>query len=207
MKSADAARPRVSKTTTVRLDDLQPRVVAAAAAAGVGPSTWLRDLVRRELEAIAPTDVGAPAGDAGNSTAVYRAWLSADLTAQLDARRKRDGFRSRAAVLRALISGVGVVGGADASGVGNAGAGGAAPGKPVALREAVDALGASNHALVGVARSVSGIAKTLRGNGGVARVIDRIELEAAVGAIDAHVLAASQLLGDLRPMLKRAADQ
>ena len=42
--------PKVSNTTTVHLGELRPRLVAAAAAAGVGPSTWLRDLVRRELD-------------------------------------------------------------------------------------------------------------------------------------------------------------
>ena len=114
MKTADDVRPRVSKTTTVRLDELQPQVLAAAAAAGVGPSTWLRDLVRRELTA-AQVPASGGADSVAEGAGVYRAWLDADLTAQLDERRRRDGFRSRAAVLRALIKGVGITAGGVAS--------------------------------------------------------------------------------------------
>ena len=198
--------PKASNTTTVHLGDLRPRLVAAAAVAGVGPSTWLRDLVRRELDAVAPASASQPSPEADTSSAVYRAWLNADLTAQLDVRRERDGFRSRAAVLRALISGVGITGDVDASTVGEKSAVGPSS-RPAALRDAVDVLGASNHQLVGVARNVSSIAKILREGNGATRVIDRIRLEESVDAINSHVRAASELLGDLRPLLKRSANK
>ena len=93
MTNADARPAKVSKTTSVRLDDLHERVAAAAAVAGVGPSTWLRDLARRELgPAVDGQDAAAHASE--GSALVYRAWLNADMTAQLDVRKRRDGFRS-----------------------------------------------------------------------------------------------------------------
>jgi hypothetical protein len=200
----DDARPRVSKTTTVRLDDLYPSVAAAAKAAGVGPSTWLRDLALRELEALGQL-AASEATDAGESTSsVYRAWLNADLTAQLDLRRQRDGFRSRAAVLRALIAGVGITGASEALDSGVAAAAGPSE-APATLRQAVDALGASNHQLVAIVQGVSSVAKALREADGVPRVIDRIRLDETVVAIGSHLRIASQLLGDLRPLLKSAA--
>ena len=203
MTKADARPARVSKTTSVRLDDLHERVAAAAAVAGVGPSTWLRDLARRELgAAVDGEDLGAHSSE--GSALVYRAWLNADMTAQLDVRKKRDGFRSRAAVLRALIEGVGITdGGARTAGASEDGA----SRRSGDLRGAVDALGASNHQLVAIARNVSGIARALRESEGAARVIDRIRLVEAVDAINAHVRVASELLGDLRPLLKRAGDK
>ena len=205
MTKADARPARVSKTTSVRLDDLHDRVVAAAAVAGVGPSTWLRDLARRELgAAVDHQDSEAHTPDA--SALVYRAWLNADMTAQLDVRKKRDGFRSRAAVLRALIEGVGITDGSSGARSAVASKDGASE-RPGALREAVDALGASNHQLVAIARNVSGIAKALREGDGAARVIDRIRLVETVDAINGHVRVASELLGDLRPLLKRSADK
>jgi hypothetical protein len=200
----DDARARVSKTTTVRLDDLYLSVAAAARAAGVGPSTWLRNLALRELEALG--QLGASeASDAGESTSsVYRAWLNADLTAQLDVRRQRDGFRSRAAVLRALIAGVGITGAGEPVDAGVEGAAGPSE-APATLRQAVDALGASNHQLVAIVQGVNSVAKSLREADGVPRVIDRIRLDETVVAIGSHLRVASQLLGDLRPLLKSAA--
>ena len=205
MKTADDVRPRVSKTTTVRLDDLQPQVLAAAAAAGVGPSTWLRDLVRREFAgAQQPASEGVDGVAEG--AGVYRAWLDADLTAQLDERRRRDGFRSRAAVLRALIKGVGITAGGVPSAALSAsdGASVAPGGASVSLRDAVDVLGVSNHELVAIGRNVSQIAKAMRAGERSERVIDRIRLEEAMATIHRHVESASQLLGVLRPLLRRS---
>jgi hypothetical protein len=208
MKTADDVRPRVSKTTTVRLDDLQPQVLAAAAAAGVGPSTWLRDLVRREFAgAQQPASEGVDGADGiAEGAGVYRAWLDADLTAQLDERRRRDGFRSRAAVLRALIKGVGITaGGVPSAALGPADGASVAPGgASVSLGHAVAVLGVSNHELVAIGRNVSQIAKAMRVGERSERVIDRIRIEEAVATINRHVESASQVLGVLRPLLKRS---
>jgi hypothetical protein len=198
--------PRISKTTSVRLDDLHEQVLAAAMASGVGPSTWLRDLARRELSAGVSSSPSAEAVDSEASAAVYRAWLSADLTAQLDLRRKRDGFRSRAAVLRALISGVGITAGGDVAAPRDEAAAGPL-GRPATLRDAVDVLGASNHQLVAIARNVSVIAKALRDGDGAGRVIDRIRLEESVTAVRTHIQVASVLLGVLRPLLKSSGNK
>ena len=196
--------PKVNPTTSVHLGELKPALLAAAAAAGVGPSTWIRDLVARELTSLGPVPAEIEDDDdAGDrSTAVYRAWLSADLTQALDVRKERDGFKSRAAVIRALIVGVGITSAPSVSGSAPDAAG-EAPGAAATLREAVEALGASNHELVGIARNVGNVAKAVREGSGGTRVIDRIRLEEAVESINAHLKVASKLLGDLRPLLKR----
>ena len=195
--------PKVNPTTSVHLGELKPSLLAAAAAAGVGPSTWIRDLVARELTSLGPVPAEIEDDDAGDrSTAAYRAWLSADLTQALDVRKERDGFKSRAAVIRALIVGVGITDAPPVSGRAPDAAG-EAPDAAATLREAVKALGASNHELVGIARNVGNVAKAVREGSGGTRVIDRIRLEEAVESINAHLKVASQLLGDLRPLLKR----
>ena len=197
--------PKVNPTTSVHLGEWKPALLAAAAAAGVGPSTWIRDLIGRELASLAPAQPAIEDDEVGErSTAVYRAWLSAELTEALDARKERDGFKSRAAVIRALIAGVGITGAASVPGDASKAPGGA-PGAAATLRASVDALGASNHELVGIARNVGNIAKSLRDSSGALRVIDRIRLDEALVAVNGHIKVASQLLGDLRPLLKRVA--
>ena len=193
--AASAKRRRV---TSVDLGELRPHVERASASAGVGPSTWLRDLVKRDLASRAEHLVEGAASGSDIQTAqtlVYRAWLDAGLTAKLDERRQRDGFRSRAAVLRALIDGVGMTQGA--LGMRDADHG-------VSLREVVEALGASNYQLVSLGRNINQIAKMLRTVPGKATATDSLVLEAAATAIHEHVSQASKLVGQLRPMLRRA---
>jgi len=158
------------------LGELRARVDAAAAAVGLGPSTWLKDLVRREVAGL-PVDQ-APVAERGET--VYRAALDADLVAKLDERVQSDGLRDRAAGLRALIEGAVVL---PQSG-------------DVSLREAVDALARSNHLLTALWQRLSG-------NPGSAD--ERRALRAASGEIRAHLSAAVPLVGQLRPLLKRPA--
>jgi len=187
------APAKKGSTTTIYLGELKPLIDAAAASAGVGPSTWLRDLARRELANGAASEL--PSKDAG--AAVYRAWLDRDLVAKLDERRRRDGFRSRAAVLRAVIEGVGVTGDTAERDV-SAGAEGAS------LQDAVLALGNSNQKLVAIGRNVEQIAKSIRGSSGGATVVaEKQMLARSISEISEHVEIASKLLGKLRPLLKR----
>ena len=74
----------------------------------------------------------------------------------------------------------------------------------VSLREVVEALGASNHQLVSIGRNVNQIAKMLRTVPGKTTATDSLVLEAAATAIHEHVSQASKLVGQLRPMLRRA---
>src|SRR5947209_236416 len=67
---------KTGATTTIYLGKLKPQVAAAAAVAGVGPSTWIRDSVRRALSdeigrAASPALDGS--GDVGAEQSVYRA--------------------------------------------------------------------------------------------------------------------------------------
>lgn len=166
---------------------MKERVAELSAAAGVGPSTWLRDLVHREVgrgesvDSPPACDVVAEAPEHGP----YRTWLDAGLTAKLDLLMEANGFRTRPATLRALLEGVRVAGG-----------GGAATG------DAVQALGESNGRLVAIARNVNQIAKSLQAGGRVLTA-DRIALDDAVRAIHKHVEVAALLVSELRPMLKR----
>ena len=166
---------------------MKERVAELSAAAGVGPSTWLRDLVHREIgrsgSADAPPtdDIDPEAPEHGP----YRTWLDAGLTAKLDLLMGANGFRTRPATLRALLEGVRVAGG-----------GGAATG------DAVQALGESNGRLVAIARNVNQIAKSLQAGGRVLTA-DRMALDEAVLAIHKHVEVAALLVSELRPMLKR----
>ncbi len=180
-------RPRRT-TTSVDLGDLRDRLAEVSAASGVGPSTWIRELVRRELsadgapaitKAAAKADTAAPA-----SENVYRAWLDAELTAKLDVLTERGGFRTRAATLRAVLEGVNV---GDAN---------------VSVSGAVEALGISNHRLVAIGRNINQIAKALHGSGGRATTADVLALDEALMAIHEHLDLAAVLVGELRPMFK-----
>ena len=82
-----AASPKRRRVTSVDLGEWRPHVERASASAGVGPSTWLRDLVKRDLASSAEHPVEGAASGSDIQTAqtlVYRAWLDAGLTAKLD---------------------------------------------------------------------------------------------------------------------------
>jgi len=176
-------RPR-RLTTSVDLGELRARLVEVSAAAGLGPSTWIRELVRRELStegsaAITKQDARAPATEG-----VYRAWLDSDLTTQLDVLTVRGGFKTRVATLRALVKGVNV---GDSN---------------VSVGDAVEALGASNHRLVAIGRNMNQIARALHGAGSKATTADVLAFDDALRAIHRHLDLAAALVGELRPMFK-----
>lgn len=184
----DALGPR-RVTTSVDLGELRARLVEVSNAAGLGPSTWIRDLVRRELSAEGPPAVTKPDAGVPASEGVYRAWLDAELTAKLDLMTKRGGFRTRVATLRALVEGVNV---GDSN---------------VSLGDAVEALGASNHRLVAIGRNVNQIAKALHGAGGKATTADVLALDDALRVIHGHVDLAANLVGELRPLFKSKEEE
>ncbi len=175
-------------TTSVDLGELRARLVEVSAAAGVGPSTWIRELVRRELSVVGSPSTSKAVAAAPASEGVYRAWLDGELTSKLDLLTQRGGFRTRAATLRALLEGVNV---GDAN---------------VSLGDAVVALGESNHRLVAIGRNINQIAKALHGAGGRATTADVLALDAALRAIHTHLDLASTLVGELRPMFKSKAE-
>lgn len=159
---------------------MKERLADVSAAAGIGPSTWIRELVRRELDGKAPTPAANPVTPP--SEPVYRAWLDASLTTKLDLLTERGGFRTRVAALRALLEGVNLTAGSS-------------PG------EAVRALGLSNHRLVAIGRNVNQIAKALHA-GGSAGAADRLVLDETVQAVHKHLDLAATLVAELRPMFK-----
>lgn len=180
----DAALGPRRVTTSVDLGELRARLIEVSAAAGLGPSTWIRELVRRELSAEGSPAVTKPDAVVPAAEGVYRAWLDTELTTKLDLLTVRGGFRTRVATLRALVEGVNV---GDSS---------------VSLVDAVEALGASTHRLVAIGRNINQIAKALHGAGGKARTGDVIALDDALRVIYGHVDLAANLVGELRPMFK-----
>ena len=175
-------------TTSVDLGELRARLVEVSAAAGIGPSTWIRELVRRELSAEGSPAAPKPVAATAPSEHVYRAWLDAELTAKLDVLTARGGFRTRAATLRALLEGVNV---GDAN---------------VSLGDAVGALGESNHRLVAIGRNINQIAKALHGAGGKVTTADVLAFDHALRATHKHLDLAATLVGELRPMFKSKAE-
>lgn len=180
----DAASLPRRVTTSVDLGELRTRLVEVSAAAGIGPSTWIRELVRRELSVDGQPAIAKAATVAPTSEGVYRAWLDAELTAKLDLLTERGGFRTRPATLRALLEGLNV---GDAN---------------VSLSDAVGALGASNHHLVAIGRNINQIARALHGAGSKATTADVLALDEALRVIHKHLDLASTLVGELRPMFK-----
>lgn len=184
---ASTARSPARSVTSVDLGPMKERVMELSAAAGVGPSTWLRDLVHREVGRIGAADgrIAEAADPEASEHGPYRTWLDAGLTAKLDRVKEANGFRTRPAALRALLEGIRVAGGGGAS-----------------TEDAVREIGESNSRLVAIARNVNQIAKSLQ-SGGKLLTADRIALDEAVLAIHKHVEVAALLVSELRPMLKR----
>ena len=180
----DAALGPRRVTTSVDLGELRARLIEVSAAAGLGPSTWIRELVRRELSAEGSPAVTKPDTVVPAAEGVYRAWLDAELTTKLDVLTGRGGFRTRVATLRALVEGVNV---GDSN---------------VSIGDAVAALGASNHRLVSIGRNINQIAKALHGASGKATTADVLAFDDALRAIHRHLDLAAALVGELRPMFK-----
>jgi hypothetical protein len=179
---SEASKPRTRSITSLDLGDLRDAVDSASAASGVGPSTWIRELVRRELAGSGAAAIGRSPSAAG-SPAVYRAWLDAALTAKLDRITGGGGFRTRAAALRGVIEGVNVGSGASAG-----------------LADAVQALGLSNHQLVALGRTLSDLGKAMQVTGAQPSAIERIA--PALKALHHHLERAAALVAELRPLLK-----
>ena len=171
-------------TTSVDLGELRARLVEVSAAAGLGPSTWIRELVRRELSTEGSAAITKPDARLPATEGVYRAWLDAELTTKLDVLTERGGFKTRVATLRALLKGVNV-GDSD-----------------VCVGDAVEALGVSNHRLVAIGRNMNQIARALHGAGGKATTADVLAIDDAQRAIQKHLDLAAALVGELRPMFK-----
>jgi hypothetical protein len=191
-----AARARRS-VTSLDLGELREGVARASALAGMGSSTWLRELARRELDRLAREE-GAPAAaeapqeptkpkDDPEAQPAYRAWLDAGLTTELDAFARRGGFRTRAAALRGLLAGLG---GASAA---------------MSTGDAVNALGESNDHLAAIRRSLVQISRSLNEGATRLTVAERLALDRAIDRVEEHLGVAAPLVGGLRPLLKTKA--
>lgn len=113
---------------------------------------------------------------------------------------RHSGRRSRSAVLRALIENVqlGIPSASAASG-----------GASAALADATQAVSRSNHELVAVGRNLNQVAKSLNAYPGKTTVADRMAIDQAVMAVQAHLPPASKLVAELLPLvrLKPAAEE
>ena len=204
--AAHPRRPTPRATTNVDLGPLKPAVASASAAAGQRPSDWIRAAIQARLNAAELTDAAdaadaadapaPPEPDAATERHAYRAWLDARKTAKLDQLVQLSGRRSRSAVLGALIEGVDlgiadVIGGNDGND-GNSNA---------TLADATQALTRSNHELVACGRNLNQVAKSLNTYPGKTTVADRMAIEQAAKAVQAHLPRAARLVADLLPLV------
>ncbi|MEK8034242.1 hypothetical protein AACH06_25735 [Ideonella sp. DXS29W] len=190
-----AARTRA--TLNVDLGELRSQVMDACESEGVKPSEWLRRAVRQALGDASPeASEGAPAGasaepQAGRTAPGRGVHIELDAAAAevLDGLVARGEYRSRVAALRALLDGVGAVGGGDGEG----------------LSAALRALVTSNNSLVYVSRDLANVAKLMAArssDAGAIPVAWRLEVETAVKAARDHVQVAGKLIERLAPLVK-----
>ncbi len=190
----------MSGVTTVRLGALEGAARERAAAVGLGLSTWLKELAERDLAAAGGAEAmqsdakkAAPSDAVSAGEGVYRAWFDAQDTAKLDALVAREEYRSRAAALRALLDGVGAVGGGEGEG----------------LSAVLRALVESNDTLVYVSRDLANMVKLMQGRSSGAGQIPvawRLEVESAVKAARDHVVTAGKLIERLAPLAKTPSE-
>lgn len=194
MSEAAAADGRPPKkgarrsTLSVDLGPLRQAVDARAEADGLKPADVVRRALKAHLQGQSEGAKVAPMSEAEDG--VYRPALTAADAAALDQLMALTGARSRVVVLRSLIRGTPLYAAANA------------PGAGANLAMAVQSLIASNHQLVGLARNVNQIAKSLHVAPGKTTGADRLVLQASAGAIREHLEAAARLAGELRPMVK-----
>jgi Arc/MetJ-type ribon-helix-helix transcriptional regulator len=189
-----AARTR--STLNVDLGELRSQVMDACDAEGVKPSEWLRRAVRQALGSASEAAEGAQAGaaaepQAGRTLPGRGVHIELDPAAAevLDGLVARGEYRSRVAALRALLDGIGAVGGGDGEG----------------LSAALRALVTSNNSLVYVSRDLANVVKHLQArssDAGAIPVAWRLEVEGAVKAARDHVQAAGKLIERLAPLVK-----
>lgn len=186
MKDAPSVRRRRA-IASVDLGELKLQAEQRSAAAGLTLSAWLRPLVQRALTDHEPT--GEPS--ASPSTAMpegpaRRLWMDPDLAAQVDAMCQAGGFRTRVALLRALL----------------AGHRGTTSDVASHLGDAITQLTTSNFQLVGLGRNLNQIAKSLNTYPGKTTLAERRAIEQAVETIRAHLELSARVVGDLRPLIR-----
>jgi len=171
---------------SVDLGDLKPQALAASAAAGLTLSTWLRQVVVRELgDASAQPAQKAPAKPLPEPSGA-QVWLDEVNAAKLDELTERGAFRTRAAALRAVLDGINLS--ADDGGH--------------SVADAVNALGISNHHLVTIGRKIDRICKSVDAEPGKTNISERLSLEESVQLIANHVELAARVISEVRPKLK-----
>lgn len=185
-----AATPRRRATFNMDLGPLRAEAERCAAARSVRLSTWLRELVAREVQASAPpAPTPQPAVPAIPATTgpTIRVELDAGSGAVLDRLVEAGRFRTRTAALRVLLAGVSPTAGAEL---------------PAAVRELVQ----SNAQLVGVARRLQSLDAAIKERGPAPLLtIHQLTLIDAEKAVRAHVRSAGQVLNLVVPALRPAA--
>jgi hypothetical protein len=177
--------------------ELSARVRAAAAAGGLTPSQWTRELFVRELARQAasadpkpePAHVGAPEASAG--AAPGRLALDAELASLLQQVQVQGQFRTRPAALRLVLRhflGLGL----------------ARPAEPIdatPLKDGVAALMRSNHELLPIGKNINQIAKSLNAIQGGFRNADTKNLQVFAKAVREHVEQAARVVSAIRVLV------
>jgi hypothetical protein len=177
--------------------ELSARVRAAAAAGGLTPSQWTRELFVRELARQAvpadskpePAHVGAPEASAG--AAPGRLALDAELASLLQQVQAQGQFRTRPAALRLVLR--------HFLGLGSARS--AEPIDATPLKDGVAALMRSNHELLPIGKNINQIAKSLNAIQGGFRNTDTKNLQAFAKAVREHVEQAARVVSAIRVLV------
>ena len=182
--------------------ELSARVRAAAAAGGLTPSEWTRDLLQRELAqdpVSADTDHPQPYPE----PAVSNQWpsatpatpgrlvLDAELAKLLQQVQTQGQFRTRPAALRLVLRHF-------------IGQGSSATPQPVdaaPLKDGVAALMRSNHELLPIGKNIYRMAQSLNAAPGDDRNADAKQLQAFAQAVREHVEKAARVVSTLRALV------
>ena len=188
--------------------ELSARVRAAAAAGGLTPSEWTRDLLQRELAqdpVSADTDHPQPypepaASNQSSSTTPAnsgRLVLDAELAKLLQQVQIQGQFRTRPAALRLVLRHF--IG--QGSSAATAAAARPQPVDTAPLKDGVAALMRSNHELLPIGKNIYRLAQSLNGSHGDDRNADTQQLQAFAQAVREHVEKAARVVSTLRALV------
>jgi hypothetical protein len=178
--------------------ELSARVRAAAAAGGLTPSQWTRELFLRELAQEAasadpkPKPEHAGAAQAASGAAPGRLALDAELASLLLQVQTQGQFRTRPAALRLVLRHF--IGQGAAAVV-------AEPVDATPLKDGVAALMRSNHELLPIGKNINQIAKSLNAMQGGFRNTDTKNLQVFAQAVREHVEQAARVVTAIRALV------
>ena len=198
-----------SQRATLHVDvgvELSARIRAAAAAGGLTPSEWTRDLLQRELAAEAVSGLASAdteqaqlhahahlqlGPEASAAATPGRLVLDAELASLLQQVQTQGQFRTRPAALRLVLRHF----------IGHGSTLAAEPVDTTPLKDGVAALMRSNHELLPIGKNIHQIAKSLNTMQGGFRNTDTRNLQVFAQAVREHVEQAARVVSTIRSLV------